>query len=196
MREKADIRREMLAKRNALSDLEVGKRSARICENIRKFFYEQKAKGRLGMAKPSYILGYAAKGREADIWQFFEFIWASENNIHIALPRVCGRDMDFYIIRSLEDLENGCFGLQEPKLHMPRLERRDLQKENCLILVPGLAFAKESRQRIGYGAGYYDRYFKDMDLDMYGIAYDFQVMEEEFETYAGDIAMKSVITDM
>lgn len=196
VRSKSEIRKEMLARRDALTKEEVKLRSECICRNVLQVFEERKSQGKIRTEGKSYILGYVAKGNEVDVWSFFTHIWTYESNVQIAVPRVSGKNMDFYVIQSFEDLEDGRFGLKEPKWSMKKVDKQDLQKNNSLVLVPGLAFSKDNRQRIGYGAGYYDIYFTDMTLDLYGIAYDFQIFEEEFEFDAFDVAMQDMITDM
>lgn len=185
----------MLAKRDILTKEEVKTRSEYICRNILQVFEDRKSYGKSRTMGRRYILGYVAKGNEVDLWSFFTHIWAYENDIEIAVPRVCGENMDFYVIHSFEDLEDGCFGLKEPKWSMKKVDKQDLRRDNSLILVPGLAFSGGNHQRIGYGAGYYDKYFMDMPLDLYGIGYDFQILGEEFESDVFDVTMKDMITD-
>ncbi|MFD1672776.1 5-formyltetrahydrofolate cyclo-ligase [Agrilactobacillus yilanensis] len=51
------------------------------------------------------------------------------------------------------DLEKSSFGILEPKMdETARLDPPDL------VIVPGIAFSKDGHYRIGFGAGYYDRY--------------------------------------
>ena len=52
---------------------------------------------------------------------------------------------------------------------------------DTLVIVPGAAFSRDGR-RIGYGGGYYDRFFADPDRRgrciLVGIGYDFQILDE------------------
>ncbi|MCD2256183.1 5-formyltetrahydrofolate cyclo-ligase [Lactobacillus sp. CC-MHH1034] len=51
------------------------------------------------------------------------------------------------------DLERSSFGILEPKL-----DESKRQDPPDLVVVPGVAFAKDGNYRVGFGAGYYDRY--------------------------------------
>lgn len=94
--------------------------------------------------------------------------------LRVAVPRVAGREMDFYEITSMHDLEPGYHGIPEPGLSCPRVEA-----EQGLMLLPGLAFDKKGN-RVGYGGGYYDRYLArhgNERLLTVAAAYDYQVVD-------------------
>lgn len=91
------------------------------------------------------------------------------------------REMEFYKIASLSELKAGYHGILEPPL----------LKENAFpawiagregvrvrILLPGTVFDKKGN-RIGYGGGFYDRWFakreSQADLEAIGLAYSMQV---------------------
>jgi len=95
----------------------------------------------------------------------------------VAVPKIIGDEMKFFYIKSLEELNLGTHGILEPITGMEAIPQKD--KEN-LVIVPGLAFDLK-RNRIGYGKGYYDRYFIKYDetpMKKIALAYDFQVLEE------------------
>lgn len=74
--------------------------------------------------------------------------------IKVAVPR-CHRDthtMDAIPIESMGDLRKGAYGILEPQTGLSLLP-----EEIDMILVPALAFDKKG-YRLGWGAGYYDRY--------------------------------------
>ena len=71
----------------------------------------------------------------------------------VAFPRVRERDMDFYCVTDLKSqFSEGSFHVMEPVTET----KADLTRAVCFV--PGLAFDSQF-QRLGYGAGYYDRYF-------------------------------------
>jgi len=101
--------------------------------------------------------------------------------------------MEFYQIEGLEELLPGTLGILEPepkKLGQMQNERKQI------MIVPGLAFDLIGN-RIGFGAGYYDRYFiehPNPNLKKVAIAYDFQI-EEELPADQFDIPMQRIVTE-
>jgi len=87
----------------------------------------------------------------------------------VALPRcVPGtRNMAFWLIESMDDLEPGSFGVLEPK---ERCKAAEYSPES-LCLVPGLAF-DTTGARLGFGKGYYDRFLAEFPGSMAGLCYE------------------------
>jgi len=83
-----------------------------------------------------------------------------QKNYRLCYPRVVSneiKEIEFVdMTDSLERREDwtvGSYGILEPALHKTAFEPKQLD----LILVPGVAFG-QSGERIGMGAGYYDRF--------------------------------------
>lgn len=107
-------------------------------------------------------------------------------NKRVFAPRVEGRDMNFYEINDFYSLIPSKFGVPEPKPGKPYVSTNDINsndkndREIRLMLLPGLAFDPEGN-RIGYGAGYYDRYLARFSKDYFlkiALAYDFQILKQ------------------
>lgn len=93
----------------------------------------------------------------------------------VALP-VCNpeRNLKAVIIKNISELQPAKFGLMEPGLGAAVLDDGKLE----LIVVPGVAF-DEKGNRLGHGAGYYDRFLsKTPNAFRLGLAYDFQLVPE------------------
>lgn len=94
-----------------------------------------------------------------------------ERGISVAVPRVNGTSMEFYRVAGMEDLIPGYRGILEPAVHCERAE--DAQAP---VLTPGLAFT-EKGERIGYGGGFYDRFFDEEPEHLrIAFAYPFQII--------------------
>lgn len=105
----------------------------------------------------------------------------------ILVPRVMGEEMEFYRIKTMDDLEEGAYGILEPVKTCPV----DKAHEGFMIL-PGLAFDKK-HHRIGYGGGFYDKYlYRYPNFYKVALCYDFQIFEE-IVTEEQDIPVDCVI---
>ena len=87
-------------------------------------------------------------------------------------PKVEGMHIRFYEIKSLEELKKGYQGIREPEENPEKRFTPDMAARlEAVVLVPGAAFDRQ-RGRIGYGKGFYDRFFSDYG-EVYGIALSF-----------------------
>ena len=114
----------------------------------------------------------------------------------VAVPRVLGSEMEFYYIEGREDLRPGCMGILEPASYCEpvRVRYGAAGSRPVPVIVPGLAFTRDGG-RIGYGGGYYDRYFAAKEgFYMIGAAYDFQILDQ-MPTGGYDVRMDCVITE-
>lgn len=178
METKKELRTRCKVRRNELTTEEVLERSAVIEDLLR---------GLEAFAQAEVIYGYYPLGKEVSLLHILEFCLQQKKTV--ALPRVHGDSMDFYRIRDLSEVREGCFHVMEP------VTQEKMEETHGLVLVPGVAFDLFGN-RIGYGKGYYDRYFvRYPKLIRAGIAYDLQVTEEEIAHWEGDIQMQYLITE-
>ncbi len=113
------------------------------------------------------LLIYVSTAIEVDTYRIMEQAWADGKRV--AVPRcVPGtRNMEFYYINSLGDLEPGTFGVLEPRPDRSRL-LTDFQSGLCIV--PALSYDWHG-YRLGYGKGYYDRFLARFGGQMIGICY-------------------------
>lgn len=105
----------------------------------------------------------------------------------VYIPKVCQQEMVFYRLRALDQVTPGHFGVREP------LSREAYQGEDSLVITPLLAFDKMLR-RLGYGGGYYDRFFAShKNINKIGLAYELQKIER-VPTDARDVPLDLIFT--
>lgn len=99
--------------------------------------------------------------------------------------------MEFYLVSTYEQLEEGCFGIREPK---DFCERINSVSKDAVVIMPGVAFDRNGN-RIGYGKGFYDKYFGNYpEVYKIAIAYEIQIVDEIFaDKY--DVKADCVITE-
>ena len=129
METKRDIRKQMLCARDRLTDREWETYSDRITEQVvsHPLFVQAKE-----------IWCYVSMGKEVCTEQILVSAWRAGKRT--AVPKVTGkREMKFYYIESLNDLETGAFGILEPKEEKKGADCC-LEKSDLLMLVPGVSF--------------------------------------------------------
>lgn len=118
------------------------------------------------------IFAYMDCKNEVETKKVIEQCWKDKKTV--AVPKVFGEIMKYYAITSYDDLEEGYFGIREPKFEkLPEIIRED-----GLMILPGVAF-DEKRHRVGYGGGFYDRYLEQHpNMKKIAFAFEFQVFSE------------------
>lgn len=103
----------------------------------------------------------------------------------ILVPKTYPQGKMIFVDYNPEDVEKSAFGLLEPKSH-----QAVPQTEIDLIVVPGVVF-NEMGYRIGYGAGYYDRYLETFTGRTVSLIYPCQLAA--FDPEGHDIAVEEMI---
>lgn len=135
------------------------RKSGEICAHILQWTRYQDADA---------VLFYYPLGKEVSLLQVIKDALVQKK--HIAFPKVTGNTMQFYEIFDLRELRAGSFQIMEPDSTCCR----PAAWEPDLCFVPGTAFDRRGA-RIGYGRGYYDRYFADKETVLAGCAYECQI---------------------
>jgi 5-formyltetrahydrofolate cyclo-ligase len=143
--EKARIRRDVIARRDALDPAERAAASAAIRTRLA-------AMPRIATART--LLAFAAFGSEVDLDPLLEDLIA--RGVGVFLPFVIGfspPELGIARVRDLRvDLVPRRLGIREPDPARRRAARTD---RIDVVIAPGVAFDTAGR-RIGYGAGFYD----------------------------------------
>ncbi len=75
----------------------------------------------------------------------------------LAFPK-CKKNgvMNFFAVKSMQELSSGMLGIREPNESCTEVTPLDFERSICIL--PALTFDSRG-YRLGYGGGYYDRYF-------------------------------------
>lgn len=178
---KAALRVERLALRDALSPDERAEKSAAICRH---------ALAGLEIAGGTVVSGYSAIRSEADIGPLLAGL--AEGGTLICLPAVLDREtIVFRRWNPADPLSDAGWGTMGPPADAPLADPE-------ILLMPLSAFDARGN-RIGYGAGHYDRAIdrlrqKGLNPLLFGIAF---ACQEVAEVPAGphDVAMDGIVTE-
>jgi 5-formyltetrahydrofolate cyclo-ligase len=107
----------------------------------------------------------------------------------VILPKVAGKELTLYEIRDFDaDVETGAWGIPEPKPLVPaKLEKIDL------MIMPGAAF-DEQGNRLGYGAGFYDKLLPAFKGATIALAFEAQILSN-VPADPHDAPVKKIVTE-
>lgn len=139
------------------------------------------------------IMLYLSFNKEVNTYPLIK--WCFDNGKTVIAP-YCIQDkreiVPFKITNLTSDLAKSTFGVMEPKHDL--LEKANIEDID-LILVPGVVFDVNCN-RIGFGAGYYDRFLPKItkNTPAIGIAYDYQIIDE-IPAGKYDVPLDFIITE-
>jgi 5-formyltetrahydrofolate cyclo-ligase len=184
---KDSIRKAILEARSKISDQEIVLKSSKIAD---KLYQLEKFKS------SKLIMCYVDFRKEVITSGIMSKCLADGKRVTVPLVTCCigeNRQMCASEVKNLEcDLEMGFYGIHEPKKEKVRIiNPMDID----LCIIPGVAF-DINKNRIGYGAGYYDRFLKGVRKECFkvGIAFEEQILQD-IPASENDIALDLIITD-
>lgn len=178
---KNDIRKKMLDIRNSVDEYEKQIMDNKIFANVINSNEYKNSDN---------IFLFVSYNSEVDTHKIINY--SLKHGKRIFLPKVISRKagMEIIEIKSFSDLEKSKYGILEPSG-----ENYASPEDIDVVFAPGLAFDKKGG-RLGYGAGFYDRYLTLLkkSTSKIGLCYSVQVIENvPMEEY--DIKMNGIITD-
>ena len=139
------------------------------------------------------ILCYASFRGEVDTFALMQRAMALKKRVALPLIRKEEQQIVPMLIGSLGELRPGMYGIKEP----PDVPQNRLNADELdLVVVPGVAFDR-CNNRLGRGAGYYDRFLSDLPVTIptIGLAYDLQVVDALAGIEPHDRPVSLVITN-
>ena len=184
--EKKILRKEILTKRKNIDIVEKEKMDKKIFDKFFESKYYREAKN---------IFIYISYDSEINTKEIINKALKDNKKVYVPRTEFKTRLMDAVEIKSLDNLVESEYGILEPSLEEPHINPNELD----LIVVPGVAFDRNGG-RMGYGAGFYDRYFKKISKDnikkieKLALAYDFQILDK-IPMNEQDVPVSYIITE-
>ena len=107
---------------------------------------------------------------------------------NVAAPVCVGEEMVFKLIKSADDLEKGSFSVYEPKNYCEAA----IASPDTVCITPALCFDPRG-YRIGYGKGFYDRFFDKNECVKIGLCFDDYI--RDFNPDVNDKAVDIIVTE-
>lgn len=128
-----------------------------------QIIYQKVLKNKI-VQKCNLILIYISMKDEVDTLNLIKY-FLNDKNKQVAVPKIDGNEMNFYLINSLDECTVLNYGILEPRTN----EIVD-DFSKAVSITPGICFSKDL-YRIGYGKGYYDKFYSKHKVFSIGLCY-------------------------
>lgn len=178
--QKAELRKQAIASRMALSDAEYQEMNQKLLEGFKKLNFK-------GIEVVHTFLPIVEK-REPNTFAFIEWLNEAHPEIKILVSSADFEsfEMSQHLFTGKEDLENNAYGIPEPR------DKALSSLNPDMVLVPLLAFDQKG-YRIGYGKGFYDRFLEVKSAYRLGISF-FPALTEIKDVHLKDIKLDACLT--
>jgi len=174
---KHDIRQKLRTSRNQMTPEEVALKSRQITEALIHSDLFQKC---------TSVFTYLNIQNEVQTRSVIEHCLKIGKPVFVPVTR---KEEMFFSIADFDHLNEAAFGILEPADPVPAEP-----DGKSLFIIPGLGF-DERGSRIGYGAGYYDKYlFCRSSLCLLGICFEEQIIDA-IPTEKTDVFMDAILTE-
>jgi 5-formyltetrahydrofolate cyclo-ligase len=180
--EKDSIRKQIIEHRDSIDINTKGQWDESIFNSLVKSDWYKKA---------NTIFAFVSFKSETDTHKIIKY--AIQDGKTICVPRIKTKQkgIEIFKIDSFDQLEKGYFGILEPLESCIAVDSKDID----LILMPGVAFDRQGG-RLGYGAGFYDRFLSNMSnsVNKIAVAYHFQVLDN-IPMDEHDVRIDGIVTE-
>ncbi len=141
------------------------------------------------LARARTVLLFSSFGSEVDTEPLFDGLLA--RGVTTALPRIVDADLRLRAFRPGDAVTTTSFGALEPAEGEP-LEPAAID----VVVTPGVVFDRAGG-RIGYGGGFYDRFFPKTRTDCVrvGICFGVQLVDDPLPGGAFDLPVHLIVTE-
>lgn len=177
--EKSQLRKIYLEKRKQLSLLETQKLSLQITQNFQHNFALEKVNN-------IHIFLPIQKLKEVDTWHLIRYFWNNGKNVFV--PKIHNDIMQSHLLTPRTELQKNHWDIDEPNNHHTENQHFDL------IITP-LLYCDPKGNRIGYGKGFYDKFFQNINTNAIKIGVNYFTPQERIsDILPTDIPLDYLIT--
>jgi len=176
---KQGVRNKARKTRDSLSGEDTSRWSTKICTSLLQILDGE-----------SPVMVYASKEKEVDTRTLISGLL--ERGIRVIVPIIeqNGRRLRLSYIDTMDVLSPSTFSVPEPIGHEIPADPSDVK----VVVVPMMAFDRHGH-RLGYGAGYYDRFLStNSHMEKIGVAFSCQEMDV-IPADENDIRMDIIVTE-
>lgn len=184
MLDKRVLRKEMLEKRSQLSLQEIKEKSKTITNSLLNLNEYNKSQ---------FIFTFISFKDEVDTHKIIKSSLKKDKRIGVPITIPEKKQLQVSEIMDFDsELELSYYDILAPKAKNIRIVALELID---FILVPGVIFDRRG-YRVGYGGGYYDRFFSKLDKNVLkiGLCYDMQI-QSNVPTDCYDIPVDYILTE-
>ncbi|MEO9965199.1 MAG: 5-formyltetrahydrofolate cyclo-ligase [Reichenbachiella sp.] len=182
--DKKKYRTVYLRKRRMLSSKDFDLKNARLLYHFHRFFDSSSA---------SLVHSFLSisKNKEVNTWPLVEWLRTQGKQIAISRCSTNSNELTHYLFENYDQLKESSYGIPEPQ-HGIEITPDSINA----VLIPLIVFDRLG-QRIGYGAGYYDRFLAACSSDCLKIGLSLAPPLDKIPfSEAHDVAMDYCITPL
>ena len=177
---KSEIRKRYLEKKESLTDTEVQSSSQQIFENFISEFDLKKDQ------KVHCFLSIPEKG-EVDTSSFLNYFF--ENEIRVFVPKIVKGKLISLEITKETPLIESAWGIKEPA------GNEDCGVKDFDFIITPLLYSDQFGNRVGYGKGFYDRFFSEISPNAIKVGVSFFPANEKVEDISEfDVPLNYLVT--
>ena len=142
------------------------------------------------------VLSYHAFRSEVEVDALNRAVLTQGKKLYLPKTYVKEKQIRFFEITDLSKLKRGYQKIWEPTGEEPEFSFETVKEEQkkVLMIMPGTAYDARG-YRMGYGGGYYDRYFARFPkLSLMAVAFEGQI-EEQLAVLPTDVRMHRIYTE-
>lgn len=143
--------------------------------------------------KAKHIMFYISNRNEVETHSLIKSAIKSGKQVYVPKVEIKNKTMNASLLLDFDtELKNGALNILEPFGEFVRISDPKILD---IIIIPGIAFDRNG-YRIGYGAGYYDKFLTKVRKNAHkiGISYNETILNEDFTPDIYDIPCNYIVT--